>query len=77
VTGPVLETARLRLRPFERADVGVLHAHWTGAEVRRYLWDGVAIPKRLGARYVRTDPAGAFGGTIVYDIGPEELAASA
>jgi RimJ/RimL family protein N-acetyltransferase len=176
VTGPALETARLRLRSFERADVDALHAHWTDPDVRRYLWDGIAIPRqqaadvveasiasfaggglgfwvllvkdggafvgftgfraieagpdielfyaldpphwrrgfateaarrvlryafdeaglarivirtdspntasievmrRLGARYVRTDPVGAFGGTIVYDIGPEALAACA
>ena len=26
----------------------------------------VAVMQRLGARYVRTDPTGAFGSTIVY-----------
>ena len=26
----------------------------------------VAVMERLGARYVRTDPIGAFGTTIVY-----------
>jgi ribosomal-protein-alanine N-acetyltransferase len=28
----------------------------------------VAVMKRLGARYVRTDPTGAFGTTIVYVV---------
>jgi len=132
----VLETARLRLRPFTADDVGRLHRHWIAPDVRRWLWDGRevardevvaivdesraafaaggagfwviehdgafvgfvgframpdsddlelyyglepaswgqgvateasrAVMERLGARYVRTDPTGAFGTTIVY-----------
>ena len=166
MTGPVLETARLRLRPFTRDDVDELLAHWRNADVLRWLWDGreverdevvdiveesiaafangragfwviertghgfagftgfrtmpnstdlelyygldpghwgaglateaaraaarwgfdtlglvtipiltdgpneasVAVMKRLGATYVRTDPVGAFGTTIVYEL---------
>lgn len=45
MTAPVLQTARLRLRPFAAGDVDVLHAHWTDPDVRRYLWDGVVIPR--------------------------------
>jgi ribosomal-protein-alanine N-acetyltransferase len=166
MTGPILETPRLRLRPFIRDDVDVLLAHWRNEDVLRWLWDGrkverdevidvveesiaafangragfwiiertghgfagftgframpnstdlelyyaldpahwgaglateaaraaaqygfdvlgletipiltdgpnhasVAVMKRLGATYVRTDPVGAFGTTIVYDL---------
>jgi RimJ/RimL family protein N-acetyltransferase len=47
-----LETPRLRLRPFAPADVDVLHAQWTHPEVRRYLWDGVAIARETAAAIV-------------------------
>jgi RimJ/RimL family protein N-acetyltransferase len=50
--GPELETARLRLRPFTRADVDALHAHWTEPEVLRYLWDGVVIARAQAAAIV-------------------------
>lgn len=36
----VLETERLRLRPFARDDVDALHVQWTEPAVLRYLWDG-------------------------------------
>ncbi len=39
----ILETPRLRLRPFASDDVDVLHAHWTQPEVRRFLWDGRVV----------------------------------
>jgi [ribosomal protein S5]-alanine N-acetyltransferase len=38
-TGLELETTRLRLRPFRAADVGLVHALWTDADVRRFLFD--------------------------------------
>ncbi|MEL6703248.1 MAG: GNAT family N-acetyltransferase [Bacteroidota bacterium] len=41
----MLHTGRLALRPVQPADVVALHAHWTNPVVRRYLWDGVAIPQ--------------------------------
>jgi ribosomal-protein-alanine N-acetyltransferase len=50
--GACLETPRLRLRPFAHADVDPLHAHWTEPEVRRYLWDGVVIPRETAAAIV-------------------------
>lgn len=50
--GACLETARLRLRPFEAGDVDTLHALWTEPEVRRYLWDGVVIPRETAAAIV-------------------------
>jgi RimJ/RimL family protein N-acetyltransferase len=45
---PILETARLRLRPFTYADVDVLHAQWTDPDVRRYLWDGRVVAEPEG-----------------------------
>ena len=40
----VLATDRLNIRPFEERDAEALHAFWTDAEVRRYLWDGRILP---------------------------------
>jgi RimJ/RimL family protein N-acetyltransferase len=45
VTVPILETPRLRLRPFAHDDVDVLYAQWTDPDVRRYLWDGRVIAR--------------------------------
>ena len=39
-----LETPRMRLRPFRPEDVPALHALWTDADVRRFLWDDEIIP---------------------------------
>ena len=46
MTSPLfeLETPRLQLRPFRLEDVPALHALWTDADVRRFLWDGETIP---------------------------------
>jgi ribosomal-protein-alanine N-acetyltransferase len=40
-----LETARLTLRPWDARDVDALHAIWTDADVRRWLWDDVVISR--------------------------------
>jgi RimJ/RimL family protein N-acetyltransferase len=45
MNAPVLQTERLRLRPFASADVDVLHGQWTDPDVRRYLWDGRVIAR--------------------------------
>jgi ribosomal-protein-alanine N-acetyltransferase len=45
VTGPILTTARLRLRPFARDDVDRLIAHWRNDDVRRWLWDGRTVER--------------------------------
>ena len=45
MTAPLLETGRLRLRPFAPGDVDVLYAQWTDPDVRRYLWDGRVIER--------------------------------
>lgn len=42
---PILETARLRLRPCDRGDVDALHALWTHPDVRRFLWDDRRIAR--------------------------------
>ena len=38
-----LQTLRLSLRPIVTDDIDALHALWTNAEVRRYLWDDAII----------------------------------
>jgi RimJ/RimL family protein N-acetyltransferase len=54
-----LATPRLRLRPCTPADVDALHALWTDPEVRRWLWDGVAIERAVAAGVVAAS-AGSF-----------------
>ncbi|MCM3874073.1 MAG: GNAT family N-acetyltransferase [Pyrinomonadaceae bacterium] len=41
----IIETARLRLRPFRLDNVDALHRLWTEPEVRRYLWDDDIITR--------------------------------
>jgi len=45
MTLPLIETARLRLRPFMPDDLDALHRFWTDPEVRRYLWDDLTISR--------------------------------
>ena len=45
MTGPILETARLRLRPFARDDVDTLLTHWRNPDVLRWLWDGREVER--------------------------------
>ena len=56
-SAPRLATARLSLRPAEAADVDALHALWTDAEVRRYLWDDRVIDRSLAAEVVEASRA--------------------
>jgi RimJ/RimL family protein N-acetyltransferase len=58
MTGPVLETPRLRLRPFAAGDVDALHAQWTDPDVRRYLWDGRVIAREEAQAAVEESIAG-------------------
>jgi RimJ/RimL family protein N-acetyltransferase len=73
MSAPVLETARLRLRPFAPADVDVLHAQWTDPDVRRYLWDGRVIDRDEVVAVV-DESAAAFEtrgyGFWVIELGP-------
>lgn len=41
---PVLETDRLKLRPFTNDDIDGLHQMWTEPAMRKYLWDDQVIP---------------------------------
>jgi RimJ/RimL family protein N-acetyltransferase len=52
-----IETERLRLRPAAEADVDGLHALWTDAEVRRYLWDDRVIDRATAAERVAASAA--------------------
>lgn len=47
-----IETARLRLRPLAKADVGELRTLWSSPEVRRYLWDDEVIARQRTASLV-------------------------
>jgi ribosomal-protein-alanine N-acetyltransferase len=48
----VLETARLRLRPVTAEDVDALHGLFVLPDVRRFLWDDVAIERARAATVV-------------------------
>jgi len=50
----MLRCARLTLRPFTMEDVDALHALWTDAGVRRYLWDDVVIDRDTAADVVQS-----------------------
>ncbi|MEZ5293785.1 MAG: hypothetical protein R2745_22060 [Vicinamibacterales bacterium] len=44
---PTLTSARTTLKPLGEADLWTVHAMWTNPDVRRHLWDDVAItPER-------------------------------
>jgi RimJ/RimL family protein N-acetyltransferase len=50
----ILETGRLSLRPCSMDDVDALHALWTDADVRRYLWDGAVIDRETAQETVQS-----------------------
>ncbi len=50
----ILETGRLSLRPCSMDDVDALHALWTDADVRRYLWDGAVIDRETAQEAVQS-----------------------
>jgi len=47
-----IKTSRLLLRPITPEDVDELHRLWTNREVRRYIWDGVAISREEAAAII-------------------------
>ncbi len=49
---PDLTSARLHLRPLEDGDVEAMHRLWTDADVRRFLWDDVVIPREQVAAII-------------------------
>ncbi|MFN7931924.1 MAG: GNAT family N-acetyltransferase [Bryobacteraceae bacterium] len=48
-----LETERLRLSPVSMDDVDALHALWTDAGVRRFLWDDLIIDRETAHEVVQ------------------------
>jgi ribosomal-protein-alanine N-acetyltransferase len=62
--GPVLRTERLELRPFAEEDATSLHSLFTATDVRRYLLDGLIVPRdwveeEVGASAARFRNGGA------------------
>lgn len=72
---PDLTTDRILFRPFDRADIGALHALWTAPEVRRWLWDDIVISEDTAAEVVRISQATAAQGIGMWSlyIPPHEL----
>jgi [ribosomal protein S5]-alanine N-acetyltransferase len=52
-----IATSRLTLRPCGPADVDALHALWTDAAVRRWLWDDAVIDRATAAAVVAASEA--------------------
>ena len=52
MAAPMLRTLRAVLRPLGVADLDAVHALWTDPDVRRYLWDDVAITRERAAEVV-------------------------
>jgi ribosomal-protein-alanine N-acetyltransferase len=50
---PILDTARLRLRPVAEADLDQLWALWTEPQVRQFLWDDVVIERDHARETIR------------------------
>ncbi len=75
---PIIETARLVLRPFAAADTDELHRHWTDARVRRYLWDDRVIARGEAAEVVALSEemfrSRGFGFWTLRDRGTRALA---
>jgi len=55
--GARLATERLLLRPCRAADLDALHALWTDARVRRFLWDDRAIERSVAAGVIEASRA--------------------
>ncbi len=47
-----IKTSRLSLRPILSEDLNELHAVWTDPEVRKYIWDGMAITREDAATII-------------------------
>jgi ribosomal-protein-alanine N-acetyltransferase len=67
---PTLHTPRLTLRAWTLGDIDELHALWTRAEVRRYLWDDEAISRERAAATVSefmAQQADGIGGWMILE----------
>lgn len=49
---PLIETARLAMRPFARDDVDELHRMWIDPGVRKFLWDDQIIPRETAVAII-------------------------
>jgi len=59
---PILETPRLRLEPARSEHLETLFALWTDPDVRRFLWDDVAIEREKARETLRSfEDLGARG----------------
>jgi ribosomal-protein-alanine N-acetyltransferase len=47
-----IKTSRLALRPIVARDLDQLHQLWTHPDVRKYIWDGVAITREDAAALI-------------------------
>lgn len=72
-----LMSDHLLLRPLEADDVEALHSLWTEEPVRRYLWDGEAIPleetRKIVARSAALFEESGFGVWGLRERGADEL----
>jgi ribosomal-protein-alanine N-acetyltransferase len=50
---PSIHTERLVLRPWTDDDIDALHGLWMDPDVRRYLWDDIAITRERATEAVR------------------------
>jgi len=50
--GYEIRTSRLRLTPIRINELDELHRLWTGPEVRKYIWDDVAISREEAASII-------------------------
>lgn len=77
VPAPVLTAARVTLRPFTAADLAAVHALWTEATLRRYLWGGALLTKAQTAEALAASNADfssrRFGLWGVYTHGDDRL----
>ena len=77
----VLTTERLVLRPVTAQDRGVLLAHWTLPDVRRFLFDGAALSAGEVAETIedssRDFAAGGYGVWLIREQGRAGLVGTA
>ncbi len=60
MTAVLLETSRLRLRPFAMTDLEFLHRLWIEPRMRKYLWDDKTISLETAAEIIG-DSIASFG----------------
>jgi ribosomal-protein-alanine N-acetyltransferase len=53
----ILTTPRTTLEPLKDDRLDAMHAMWTNEHVRRYLWDGIVIPRERAAEVIAASVA--------------------